>query len=324
MTELHYKDLRYENIIKGGGIIRNDKIAYKYTDTESFFDSFAALEDSHSPIVILYKNKKYVYTGKFVDFNVLKGNRTFLFNREQNRIKTKMYNDCANTFKYKPNIICIGSGRGGDILKMNKYSKVLFVEPNLENLKELKRRLTHRQNKNKIKYKWKILNIVGQRSKEIIKEAKKFFNKDPDVLSFMLSFSFFNLKDKEQLDGILYMAHACKRFMYLTIDRNLLLEHYNEKQQFEFINVNLQKVDKELTIDDEVKKSYVDYLFDINIPDSIVTNQQEYLVDSEYLAQATGGKILFEGTTNSEKLLTEDELWLSELYYYFIIDVSSR
>lgn len=328
MNELRYQDLRYKNIIEGGGIIKNDKISYKYEDVETFFDCFAALDDSNSkeifPITIKNKNKTYIYTGKYVDINVLKGKCIFLSNREQNRIKTQMYLDCANTFNYRPTIICIGSGRGGDILKMNRYSKVLFVEPNLDNLKELKRRLTHKENKKKIKYKWKILNTVGQQSSEIIKEAKTFFKKDPDVLSFMLSLSFFNLEDKEQLEGIKYMANACKRFMYLTIDKELLLKNYNKDQRFEFLKVNLEKVDKELTIDDDVKKSYVDYLFTINIPNSIVTNQREYLVDSKYLAQSTGGKILFEGSTNSEKFLTQDELWLTKLYYYYIIDVSTQ
>ena len=120
-------------------------------------------------------------------------NRFKLVFKNHNLLKNECYQTIANSFKKRDKtLLCIGSGKGGDVNKWSKYgfTKVLCVEPNEDNREELESRL-----KINGKITSKILPNYGQDFNVIFDECKKFFNGlKVDAIVYMLSLSFFFYK----------------------------------------------------------------------------------------------------------------------------------
>ena len=121
-------------------------------------------------------------------------------------------------------LLDIGSGRGGDLGKWKRFSKILAVEPSLEHIEELKRRLaSHPDLKNKVR----ILNAGGEETDKISKAVREFFGDRASNISLMLSLSFF-WKEKKMFDAlsetITQNLIPGGQFVFLTIDGRAVKE----------------------------------------------------------------------------------------------------
>lgn len=200
-------------------------------------------------------------------------------------------------------ILDIGTGRGGDIGKYeNAGVKVLFaVEPNNDNIKELKRRvsLLEKQKKGELSMDIVYINDKAENVQELTKQIGEYVKDKPetvqhtpvnDVTSFF-SLTFF-FKDKETYDKLIKLVSdfvpAGGKFMGICFDgervRNELSKNsgilegsvYNMNDDHPFVIKTKKSSGKELELGDTVE---------VNISDStsMVKSQTEWLVDFDRL-----------------------------------------
>ena len=208
-------------------------------------------------------------------------------------------------------LLDIGSGRGGDVRKWVKagYTHVLCVEPNEENRLELSRRLASTS------LEYKILATTGQDTGVIVDAVKSTFpGGKVNTISYMLSLSFF-FDTPESIQSIGTLCGECLlpsgRLIAFTIDGEKTKTLFNTTGQY--TQYNDTRVSSMTMIDFELTGNKV-Y---INIPNSIVTKQVEYLVDIPKLGEtlASHGMVLeLELPTTGNKFMTSEENTMTELY----------
>ncbi len=256
-----------------------------------------------------------------ITLETMKGESTDLMFKYHNQIKRKILkgldDDC--------HIIDIGSGKGGDLTKMSKAAKALLIEPYVPNLNELKKRLS--QEDYTFQSRFDTLNCGGEATELIIAATKKSFGDElgtkPLYITMMLSLSFF-WSDSDMLQGLVNTINSIKelyserggkslKFVYLTIEgeRTLnLMKKYN----------NLFKTPGDDPYWIMQYKPETHKIF-INIKDSIVVNQTEYLVNLKELSVLTNSKTVYEKDTNEEIFLNSYEKEITSMYVYGVEDL---
>lgn len=262
----------------------------------------------------------------------LKGDSLQLVRKYHNQVKK----DLLESVKGDDNhLVDIGFGRGGDITKMRKFSKILAIEPNHENMKEAKERLSKKSKD--IQNKFAFLEAGGEEFEKIIESVRATFGNDfgrkPLYISMMLSLSFF-WKSKTMLQQLANTINLIKeeyyksvpkdlknvnhvKFLFMTIEGHkvvkLLKEHNNSIQLNEaFLSLSSQGTSQ----DSEVV--YIDF------PGTIVENQTEYPVILSELRDLTDMTIIYEKEANQEKLLSENEKKFTSLYIYGEYDLPNK
>lgn len=262
---------------------------------------------------------------KALTVDVLTGNSTFLFHRLSNRVKKELFDRVSNMFgkdgdSTKPTLVSIGAGRGGDIWKWNdNFSKVLIVEPNADHIEELKKRLKENEERGKITFEYRIIQTNGQDVDTILDEANDFFGGAIDVVSFMLSLTFFNLEDKKQLKNLVKLASSGQVLMFFVTDAEILKENLDYEPKV--ISYTYEAGEFNISLTPGVPESKASEIFTINIPGSIVRDQKEFLFYPKKFLEALKKKPILEGYTSEDKnaILGDDEIWLSKMYYYAIV-----
>ena len=249
-----------------------------------------------------------------LDEETMKGNTLTLLRRYHNRIKrdlfTKSMPDQDKTY-----LLDIGSGRGGDIYKWKVFDKIVAVEPNPEHIKELERRLEE----SKIRDRVYILQAGGEETEKIKAAVDEWIGGRVDVVSSMLSLTFFWQKSElvdALVETILVNIKPKGKFIFLTMDGDLAEQTFEPKfetglvlKKLEFNNIATLEYfgDKNPK---EIK---------IHIEDSIVTDQTEWLVRLNDLLVRTekyGFKFTLMQKADEEKFLTEDEIIMTQMYTY--------
>lgn len=247
----------------------------------------------------------------------LKGDIPMLMFRNHNKEKNKI-------FKYiEPNnnnktAICIGSGRGGDIIKMKNagFTKILFVEPDAKNREILYERLKD------VDINYKVLPAMGQEVERIFNETFNFFDGyKVDSIFYMLSLSFF-FDTPESIRSIASLAVNCLKddgyLASLTIDGFKLNKLFNDTNMYVYLEGGVKKLN--------LKQFDIRYLNEGNkiyfhIPNTIVTEQYEYLTNlkglTEYL-KTFNIKLIAKGDTTDEKMMNNEELLVNSLYTWII------
>lgn len=275
-------------------------------------------EDIHSPI----------------DQATISGEKFSLVFRYHNRIKWNLFNTVRDSL---PNVstrtlLDIGSGRGGDVRKWFDagFTHIICVEPNDENRTELARRINaaneERAKKNRPIVKSHIIATVGQDYKRIIQEVRTFAPGGfVDAISYMLSLSFF-FDRPESTYSILHIVHnTLKRggyFIALTIDGRYVLEYFNNPRNYIEIN-GVKKAQMDLIDFQLVPTGGFPKVF-VNIPNSIVQNQTEYLTnvpELQKLLEQTpiGMALISEHRANQEMFLLPEEIQYSQLFTAFVM-----
>jgi hypothetical protein len=215
-------------------------------------------------------------------------------------------------------LLDIGSGRGGDIKKWkdNKIN-VFAVEPFMENLEELIARLPEYDYRevsegvfvNKSKNFVRILNAAGEETAKIDK-----FAGTTDCVAIFNALTFF-FRSEEMLNALLdtISNSGAETFMGMVMDGEVLEEKLLNEDPLIRDGWQIKAVD----LDNKVFGREIK----INIDNSIVQNQTEYLVDFDYLKDrlAEIGYEYIDGEfLNYPDNLSHSQNELSSMYRSFI------
>lgn len=222
-------------------------------------------------------------------------------------------------------VIDIGFGRGGDINKFNGpgskkhkgFSKFLAVEPSLKNIEEFEGRKKSIYNWDEISTKFKLLNMYGQ-DRRLVSEAADFFgwkegvpSGKPLVISMMISLSFFFGPDNGYINlqkNILEMSRlsgaSSVTFIGMTVDGDSVKRMFGNERKMN-LGVAQMTFDGKNTVT-------------VNVEDSIVQNQTEYLVPTKtFLSELKPVETHIEKCDN-ETILSENEKIFSSTFVTFI------
>lgn len=212
-------------------------------------------------------------------------------------------------------LLDIGSGRGGDLAKWNKFGQVLAVEPNLDNVEEFSKRQRGGRSLVIIRPETEdltglagiplVLLVAPAEDTERIREVARAMlgpNRKFDYISGMLSLSLFPIREFVRL------AEMANRAIYFTIDRQ---------------SVEISRERNSLPRGDDIK---IEVLQDdpleilVDIADSLlVKRQREFPPDTIALDKMLieAGFVLRRKTrADYAKFLNPEETLMSQLYVY--------
>lgn len=288
--------MEFEPIIKDKTyILRPKKIRYDKQYANGKKVAVDVWNDIHDPITL----------------DTIKGKTFRLLRKYHNRVKRSIFGNVQEN----AHLIDIGSGNGGDIEKMNKFSRVLCIEPSQKNLTELKNRLSTSFMRDRIE----TLNCGGEDTGKILNAVKTTFGDEfgtkPLYISMMLSLSFF-WRDIEIFNSLIDTINSIRKmyyknggkspikFLFLTIEGNRALELLKK------YNYNIRKPAYEMSYNETFNEVY------INIENSIVEKQTEYLVNLEQFMEVLYAQVDYFKEANDKELLSKDEMEFTNMYVY--------
>lgn len=234
----------------------------------------------------------------------LTGKTLKLVFKYHNRVKSEL----LNNIPVGSTILDIGAGRGGDLSKMGVSNILFAVEPNKDNLDEFKSRAAKSKDKPKEIY---TLLAGGEETDKIVNEINKNKKGKVDVITFMLSLTFFwSPSGRKMLDNLfetieLTASDTCT-IIFMTADGDKFKELFKTKgKHLEYPGST--------TVDYDEKREEVK----IHIPDSIVENQTEYLFNYNIFnkrLEELGFRSVTSFFADKEELLTKEQLEFSSLY----------
>lgn len=273
---------------------------YKGKIVESYYDVVCKLmipikwrEDKDGPNRLDIAESNWLDIHDPILDDDLKGRSIELVKKYHNQVKNSLYGLptiypplLSLPINYK--LLDIGGGRGGDLHKWfrSKASHVYTVEPNEDNLKELKSRLQS------FKGDVTIIPTIGEDTETIVSTVGKV-----DVISLMLSLSFFS---GDHLDALVNTIASTLKVgglvIFLTIDGSKL-----KSGQF-----------------NEAKFTIINHMVQVEIP-GIVGKQWEFLVDLSVLTEKLsqyGIELVETRPATDELLLSADNMSYTSLFTY--------
>lgn len=232
-----------------------------------------------------------------------------------NRIKRELLSKIEDG----SNLLDIGTGRGGDIGKWKKVNKVVAVEPNKNNYEEFLVRVSKTSMKDRVK----LVPTGGGETEQITKVVKSFFGK-ADVVSLMLSASFFwsSVDHLESLiKTIIYNIKMGGTIILLTIDGDAVEELFEPVMKEDSYN-SVSVAGCNLFLHPKPQDVNFGRVLDINIPNSIVGDQTEWLVKIDDFVSRLAGygfELISWKPASKEDMLPFESKILSSLYSYGII-----
>jgi hypothetical protein len=240
--------------------------------------------------------------------DVMQGESMRIYRKYHNQIKRNLF----NTYK-GDSLFDIGSGKGGDLGKMKKFKTINLLEPNKEYLEELNRRMKSHDLTDV-----KIMNLKAEDTKAVEDYFDGELDYQVDVISSMLSLSFFYL-DEEKLDGLVntidFMAKDSCYFIFLTIDKDYLLEVMNGKT-----SITQNGLLAELFVE-EGKAEYKERLKISLLDSKTLGGQVEGLVDLQKLKDKLNEKgwtinVVEDERADKQPIMSGFEYLFSQAYRY--------
>lgn len=194
---------------------------------------------------------------KPLDYKSIIGEGNKMLFKYHNVVKTNLINESNDMID--EDIICldIGSGRLGDYNKWRSYKTIICIEPNEDNIKEATKRLGDDERVT-------IIKTSAENTSNIVEQVRKITKgKMCNVISIMLSLTFFNLYESNIFDTIEQCAAENCNLLVFTIDGVSFRHIFDNDIKFNGIDI----------------KPMSENTVKINIDDSIVTEQIEYYVD---------------------------------------------
>lgn len=292
-----------------------------------FWYPYRIRTDKASPNSLITANGIWRLIEDPISWETLEGNTFDQVYRYHNSIKNKLFSE------YRGYLVDIGSGRGGDLGKWSGYTKILAVEPDDRNRRELVRRLTDNPMKDRVR----VIKAGGADTDVIVQAMREFFGPDQkaDVVAMMLSMSFFwNSKThvKELLrtwNGVLEENGVV---LFLTIDGDSVENLYRPfgkettlgrsivfggQDPVDHTDVSGKKpkviLNTIATLEWDGKKTV-----QVDIPNTIVGKQTEYLVKLGDLSLFSDRAYTLDGLQRAtgEKFLPVSGRLFSGLYTY--------
>jgi hypothetical protein len=248
----------------------------------------------------------------------LTGNGIRFMRKYHGRIKNSLYND----MKAGSSILEIGSGKGGDIGKWDKFSSVVAIEPNDDNIKEFRKRLEDSKNKDKVE--------VHQALGQDVDKITEIMNGDKvDYIVFMLSLTFF-WEDEETFDNLVQMIKNNLKpngeVIFSVMDGELTEKALFDKSgEYDIQNpgklsIGVVSMKLENPSFDRDSEDHFGRKINLVFPsDTIVGEQTEYLTYINDLSTALGMSLSKKIMDGSEELLNENEKKLTKLYSYGVL-----
>lgn len=262
-----------------------------------------------------------------LDIKTFKGETFRLLRHSFNRIKKDLYSEISND----SDIFEIGTGNGGQMYRWTKLNKVFGVEPDQDHINEMNKRLDNYDKNNKDKPLGPKVNVIkagGEETEKIVKGCKKWFGwkegakPRPFFIVSMLSLSFF-WKNLSTFNGLVStmqeLAKAYRNvggkevvFIFMTIRGGPVIRLFSEvqsennKKSLVLGPCTMSLLPK--TGDELTQK------LEIHIEDSIVDNQEEYLVSLSDLTKYVPLENLTSTPSNIEKCMSEAERKYSTLF----------
>jgi hypothetical protein len=302
---------------------------------------FQAVENKLVPIRVrekLHPNRKEVALDVWKDAHeplteeTLKGDNFVLVRRYHNRIKREL----LDSLQEGSSLLDLGSGKGADISKWGKLSKVFAVEPSTEHIEEMVSRLlsagyTREErdggslsleppslsflspDKYRTVY---ILQNYAQDTKEIV-DFVLSHGGQVDAVSSLLSTTFF-WESQDILARVLQTIKLSMKddgtFLYFTIDGNAVLQTFEPEKGIALERLDLGKNSMLLSdVAEERNAPSRGRRLTLNFPDMIIDGQTEPLV---FLEDIMGEFSLDTRRADKEKFLTPEEAIFSNLYVY--------
>lgn len=265
-----------------------------------------------------------------IELSTLLGNDIRLMRKYHNRIKRRLYSgNVVGILKKSGNLLDLGSGIGGDVSKWKGYNKIICVEPNGDYLPELTLRIKQQFGINPeiisnesqiggigINNKVLILNTGAENTGFIKRVTDKFFGGPADIISSMLSLSFFwfnNTLLNSLVSTINLNLKSGGLYIYMTIDGDLVQQYFDPVMKGPIItSVSLLGGDINLKYLKDESKLFID------LPKSeTVRNQTESLVFLDALRYSLNNfRELSWYRADQEILLNSGERALSSMYSY--------
>lgn len=260
-----------------------------------------------------------------IELDTLTGDSIQLMRKYHNRIKKRLLNGQVKGIPFiGGNLLDLGSGAGGDVTKWERYEKIICVEPNVEYIKELTKRIRETYDFDAKIYTDKngghsddkiiVINTGAENYDLISYYVNKFFGGKCNVISSMLTLSFFW--------GGLYegfirtINHNLSKggyFIYLTIDGDLVTQLFDPLLKGPSItSIKLLRGEVVLKYNQEEKKLFID------LPKSVTVKEQtESLVFLDKLRITLASfKELGWYRADQELYMNSSERILSSLYSY--------
>lgn len=268
-----------------------------------------------------------------IDIATFEGKTFRLHRHALNKVKKDLY----YTIPKDADIFEIGTGNGGQLYRWNRFHKVLGIEPDSKHIAEMNARLEKHDSslpqEEKLTPQVNVLQGGAEETKRIVKEAIKWFKWkegkkiNPFYIVSMLSLSFF-WKDSDTFNSLVNTLQSLTQayqevansknntvcFIFLTIDGTLVRQLFKEHS-----NVIVEEGKKSLTLGPcsmvlREKKDNIAELLNVDIKDSIVRNQTEYLVDTDDLKNYIPLPELKTKSANIEACMSESERNYSSLF----------
>lgn len=243
----------------------------------------------------------------------IRGNTLVMTFAYHNRIKKNLY----NLIPKGSNILDIGSGRGGDVAKWSKLRRIVAVEPNKDNAKELVSRLNTFNMKDRVR----VLETGGEDTVTITNSVREFIpDGKVDVVTLMLSMSFFWASDSH-LDALIRTIVANLKpggmIVFLTINGDVIEQIFEPPLGGNKITektISTAKIHLYPRQDPPFGRP-----LDFILPNTIVGNQREYIVKINDFTNRlnTYGIVNREiHRAEEEKLLSDNNLLFSSMFSY--------
>lgn len=262
--------------------------------------------------------------------DILIGKGFGLMSEYHNRIKRKLFDSVSDKDK---TLLDIGSGKGEDIFKMRNFRRIVFVEPNPLHVSELKRRAVLFFGQHDIEiitddnYETSIVNALERNDNYIIiktggenyqlieRTVNDFIGRKVDVVSTMLSLSFFWINNlyRQLGETINRCLSPTGKLIFMSIDKDTVQEAY---QPYLSRGPNLKQI-----FNPNEHGIVFEYDFDhnklnIDIPGTIV-KQEEYPTNIDEFRMLFPNLVVENMyTANGEQLLSFTESILSAFYTY--------
>lgn len=308
----------------------NSIVEYAWNTTKEIFYPIRVRSDKFKPNKKEFAQDNWKLIHDPISIDVLKGVGSTLLRKYHNKIKSFLY---EKTDPKEKTLLDIGSGNGGDVNKWlkSKYNKIVAVEPDKEHVKELSSRIQKiykfvptiigEENDILLKEKNKIviINTGGENTSLISKVVESFIGDKVDIISSMLSLTFF-WRDENFLDSLVNTFQTNLKvggsLIIFTMDGDLVKDMINpfygirnNNSKFDFKNIG------SVEINNSIIKS--PYEVKINIYDSIVSNQVEYLVFLDDIRlKMENLKLRSINKADKEKFLNSEEIKFTNLYTY--------
>jgi hypothetical protein len=273
--------------------------------------------------------------------------------RYHNRVKRSLLNELSGKFIGDPVLLDLGSGRGGDMLGWEKFSKVYAVEPDMENLRELISRnkqissvdyeaipenSSHDENTmnhystvrdlhNRSKFSAKStlpaskLIVINTRAEDVYNIKDKISENYVDCVTIFNALTFFydSLEHFRQLINTITTTLKVGGYCYMIAFDGELLNN-SMKKPSDQTDLDGHELYNSISTENITISKVADpscRKIWIEISGGIVRGQYEYLINTREVTQLMdlyGFRLIEERYLNEETLLSEEEYWFSSMF----------